>query len=94
MRSSHLSEQVKKNLLDMHYLKYTQYYTTCVILLTTYFIGIVIGFVTKQLDFRNTLQLSIVSAVSLVIVGVFVRLMLNFHVHIKRIPEEIKKLRI
>lgn len=41
-----LGDKIKKNLLDLQYNKYLQYYNTSTIILFTYVIGVVIGFIT------------------------------------------------
>ena len=59
-----LSGGVKKNLLDLQYAKYLQYYTTAVIILFTYGIGVAIAFITKQIDFYSIGQMLLVFLIS------------------------------
>lgn len=87
-----LPREIKKNLLDLQYNKYLQYFNTSVILLFTYFIGVGIAFVTKQVDYTNTKQLSVVAILSVAVVVSTTLFMLNFKEHMKSILEEIKKL--
>lgn len=89
-----LPDRVKKNLLDLQYNKYLQYYNTSIILLFTYFIGVGIAFITKQIDIsdpRQFLSLSVVSASVTVLIILF---MLNFKNHQQNILTEIKRLKI
>ena len=87
-----LSEGVKKNLLDLQYAKYLQYYTTAVIILFTYGIGVAIAFITKQIDFYSIGQMLLVFLISMAVVSVVVMLMLDFKGHLSNITAEIKKL--
>ena len=57
MRRKEIGESVKKNILDLQYNKYLQYYNTSVIVLFTYFIGIGVALITEQVDFREGKQL-------------------------------------
>jgi len=89
-----LNDKIKKNLLDLHYNKYLLYYTTTIIILFTYFIGVAIAFITKQIDYKNTPQVMLVSFISIIILSILTILMINFRSHLKNIPEEVKKLKI
>ena len=89
-----LNDKIKKNLLDLHYNKYLQYYTTIIIILFTYFIGVAIAFITKQIDYKNTPQVMLVSFISIIILSILTILILNFRSHLKNIPEELKKLKV
>jgi len=48
-----LSDNIKKNLLDIKHQRYLQYFNTSTIILFTYIVGIIIGFITKQIDHSN-----------------------------------------
>lgn len=89
-----LNDKIKKNLLDLNYNKYLQYYTTTIIILFTFFIGLTLAFITKQIDYNNISQMILTAFISAIILSVLVILMLNFRSHIKNIPEEVKKLKI
>lgn len=92
MLNNNYSNQIKKNLLDLKYNKNLQYYNTSIILLFTYFIGIAIAFITKQIDYTNLAQLFLTGIISIVFISTIVIFMLRFRAHLKIIPEEIKKL--
>ncbi|MBI3035699.1 hypothetical protein HYY71_05245 [Candidatus Woesearchaeota archaeon] len=94
MATKRISERIKKNLLDMEYHKYLQYYNTSVIILFTYFIAVVIAFVTKQIDYSNLRQLMFVGLLSIGFVGLIIFLMLKLKENLTRIPKEIKKLKL
>lgn len=89
-----LSEKVKKNLLDLQYNKYLQYYNTSVILLFTYFIGVAIAFITKQVSVNNVRQLFLVSITTVLVTSFILLLMLHFKNHQENILEEIRGLEL
>lgn len=89
-----LSEKVKKNLLDLQYNKYLQYYNTSIILLFTYFIGVAIAFITKQVSVNNVRQLFLVSITTVLVTSFIILLMLYFKNHQENIFEEIRRLEL
>ena len=89
-----LSEKVKKNLLDLSYNKYLQYYNTSIIIIFTYIIGVGIAFLTEAIDYRQRQQVLLVSIISLVFLLVLVLLLRNFKEHQESIKEEMRKLKI
>ena len=84
--------QIRKNLLDMHFSKNLQYLNTTIILLFTYLIGIVIGFITKQIDYLDSQQLYTVSITSIIVITVISNLILRFNGQLKKTAFEIKNL--
>ena len=82
----------RKNLLDLYYQKNIQYKTTTIIILFTYFIGILIAFLTRQLSITNKLDMMLIATWSIIVIGIGVLFLNEFNYHLKRIPEEIKKL--
>jgi len=89
-----LSYTTKKNILDLHFTKNLQYYTTSIIILFTYVIGVVIAFLTGQVSVQNINQLLLVGVISSVVISIITLLMLTFRSHLKEIPELIKSLEI
>ncbi len=87
-----LSPNVKKNLLDLHYNKYLQYYTTSIIIIFTYFIGIVIALWTKQIDWSKGQVLLGITLVSGLFLSVMTLKMSQFKDQMNTIIAEIKKL--
>jgi heme/copper-type cytochrome/quinol oxidase subunit 2 len=89
-----LNKHTKKNLLDLHYTKYLQYYTTTIIIVLTYFVGLVIAFLTNQIDYMSSTQMLLVAFTTIAFLIVVVLLILSFKEHMKEIVREIKKLNI
>lgn len=89
-----LSEGVNKNLLDLSYNKYLQYYNTTIVVIFTYLIGVGITFFTKAIDYRQMQQIIPVSVISLMFLSILVLLLRNFKLHQEKIKEEMKKLKI
>ena len=89
-----LSDKVKKNLLDLQYNKYLQYYNTSIIILFTYFIGAGIAFITKQIDISEPRQFLSLSVISISITVLIILSMLRFKSHQQNILDEIKNLKI
>ncbi len=89
-----MDDRIKKNLLDLEYNKHLQYLNTTVIILFTYFIGVVITLVTGQFNYNNKDQLFLGAFLSMGVMSTTVILMLRFRVHLKNITEEIKKLNL
>ncbi len=94
MPDKELPDRIKKNLLDLQYNKYMQYYTTTIILLFTYGIGVFIAFITKQVDYTNTRHVSLVGIISITVISLIIIPMLRFKEHINNIPKEVKKLKL
>ena len=89
-----LSDKVKKNLLDLQYNKYLQYYNTSIIILFTFFIGVGIAFITKQIDISEPRQFLSLSVISISITVLIILSMLRFKSHQQNILDEIKNLKI
>ena len=89
-----ISDKVKKNLLDLQYNKYLQYYNTSIIILFTYFIGVGIAFITKQIDIGEPRQFLSLSVMSISIAVLVILSMLRFKNHQQNILDEIKSLNI
>ncbi len=94
MSNVELSDKTKKNLLDLRYNKYLQYYNTSIIILFTYFIAIFIVLVTKQLDYKNIRYLSLVGIISAAVLSLIAIFLLRFKGHEENILNEIKNLKI
>jgi len=85
-------KEIKKNLLDLEYNKYLQYFNTSIILLFTYFIGISIAVFTKQLDYNNWNRLVSVLVLSSIFLCTSFGFMLHFKYALVEIESEIKRL--
>jgi len=89
-----LPDKVKKNLLDLNYNKYLQYFNTSIILFFTYIIAVLVGFITKQIDYTNPGQMIMVAIVSIMVITVLLLLMQRFRWHQNIILKEIRKLKL
>ena len=94
MKQKALSDKIKKNLLDLQYNKYLQYYNTSIIILFTYIIGVAIAFITKQINYKNMNEIGLVAIISIAVISMIVIFMLEMKDHIKNIPNEIKMLKL
>ena len=89
-----LNDRVKKNLLDLEYDKYLQYFNTSIIILFTYVIGISIAFITKQIDYHNSRQLVSVALISALFLSLIATIIFRLKENLTRIPKELKKLKL
>ena len=89
-----ISDQIKKNLLDLQYNKYVQYQTTSIIILFTYYIGLTIVFLTEEIQIEDISQIIFVGVVSIVITFFILLLIMHYKKHQKNIFSEIKNLRL
>ena len=89
-----LSENIKKNILDLEYNKLLQYYNTCIIILFTYFIGLIIAFFSKQINFFIFKQFISISTISIIFVLLMFIAIMKFRNSMRRVISQIKKLNI
>ena len=85
---------IKKNLLDLSYNKYLQYFTTRIILVFTYIIGLLIALFSGQVNYNNLNHLSLMGLFSLLFLIPLVLLAGSYKNHLNNITEEIKELRL
>ena len=83
---------IRKNLLDLHYQKNLQYYNITIVILFTYFVGLGIAAVTGEVKFGDFSDMAVVGILSIAVLGIGTVFLLRFRYHLKRIPEEIKRL--
>ena len=88
------SNTIKKNILDLQYNKYLQYFNTIIVLLFTYFIGLIIAFLTDQIDFSIPSNVYLLSSGSSLFFIILVLLLLRFKYKMNQIIEEVKQLKI
>lgn len=94
MNSKNLSDPIKKSLLQLAYSRYLQFFNTTIIIGFSFFIGIIIAFLTNQLDYQNVNHWILVGFISS-IVFFFVLIFGNkFYTHLETMKEEVKKLKI
>jgi len=89
-----ISDSVKKNVLDLQYNKYLQYYNTSIIILFTYVIGAGIALLTEQLNLTDHKQVLSLGLISTVIIAICILSMLYFKNHQQNILYAIKKLKL
>ena len=89
-----MEDQLKKNILDLHYNKYLQYKLTSIIVATTYSFAIAIAWITKQINLRDYIQMSVLTILSVVILTPCIYFIINSNKHINKIIDLIKKLKI
>nr|MBI4156417.1 hypothetical protein [Candidatus Woesearchaeota archaeon] len=89
-----LSDNIKKNLLDIKHQRYLQYFNTSIIISFTYIIGIIIGFITKQINYLNPSQIATTIIATIIVFAILVVSLIHFHKQLKVIVEEIKTLNL
>ena len=89
-----MNDKIKKNLLDLSYNKYLQYFNTTIIIIFTYIIGVGIAFLTNAVDYKEKEQISTVAFVSIIFISILSALLRNFKKHQENIKEEMRKLKI
>ena len=87
-----MKDKVKKNIFDLEYNRYLQYYNTAIIILFTYVIGIAIAFFARQIEFTNISQLFIIGLFSLFVSGIIIVFMIYCRNKMKNILEGIRSL--
>lgn len=83
---------IKKNVLDLRYNTYLQYFNTIVIIGCTYIIGIIIAVLTKQIDIHNTSQVLAVATISVFVLLTFSIILLYFKKKLQDIIKDINSL--
>ena len=87
-----LKDVIDKNLLDLEFSKYLQFYNTAIIVLFTYFIGLALALLTRQIDVRNIVQVIIVADISAFFSVLIVMLILSFKRKMRSVLSRIQKL--
>lgn len=80
----------KKNVLDLHFQKYLIIASTSTIIAFTYFVGIAIAILTKQIRLNDFVIISFVFIISAGTLGTCAILFYNALFHLKRIPKLVK----
>jgi len=89
-----MNDKIKKNLFDLDYNKYLQYFNTCIIIIFIYIIGLLIAIFIKQIDISKTNELLFLTFISLIFFLVILSVLLKLKYNLKNITEEIKKLNL
>jgi len=83
---------LRKNILDTEFQKYLIIASTSAIMGFTYFIGLTIATLSKQIDLNNPNQLILLMSISSITLSVVLYYSINSINKIKRITKAIKKL--
>lgn len=89
-----MKDILKKNILDLDYSKYLQYKLTSIIIASTYFFAVIIAWVTKQLNFGDVVQMSILFTLSIIVLAPCIYWFTYSNKQLNQIPESIKSLNL
>ena len=89
-----MNEQVKKNLLDLSYDTYLQRQISSVVIIFTYIMGILVAWITNQLQYAGIIKLSMLAIFSFLIFLVCIITYFKSQLHMKRIKAMIRDLEI
>lgn len=88
-----MDEQSKrKNILDLYFQKYLIIASTSIIIAFTYFVGVGIAILTKQININDPISMGVLIVISLGIFGTCAALFFNAKFHIKTIPKVVNDL--
>ncbi len=82
----------KKNVLDLQFQKYLTTASTSLIIAFTYFVGVGIAILTKQVNLNDFIIMGILFVISSAVLGICSALFLNAIFHIKNIPQVLKNI--
>lgn len=85
-------DELKKNILDLTYSKYLQYFTATIIAVFTYFIGLSITIFSKQIDLANISQSLAVAVVSVLFLWGAAFFLLRFKSRMNNVLSELRNL--
>ncbi len=89
-----ISDHIKKNLLDLEYNRYLQYYNTTLIVAFTYFVGLIIAVLTQNIKYGDFVLIFAIFLISIIILSLATIFIFNFKYKLENIVAEIKKLNI
>jgi len=81
---------LKKNLLDLNYNKCLQHYNTLVNMLFAYYFGLIIGIITKQIDYNDEKHLAFVLVFSIIIAYFILRNIYKVNLKLSNIINQIE----
>ena len=88
-----MEEELKrKNVLDLQFQKYLTIASTSIIIAFTYFIGVGITILTKQVNLSDFISVGVLIVISLGILGICSALFFNAVFHIRKIPKIVKEI--
>ncbi|HIH31907.1 TPA: hypothetical protein HA235_04315 [Candidatus Woesearchaeota archaeon] len=83
---------VKKNLLDLEFNSYLQYFNTTIIILATYIVGLSLAIITQKINYTPFINQAIISAVTAFFVGISVFALLHFKYKKQEAKNKIKRI--
>ena len=84
--------ELKKNLLDLSYQKYLQFFTTAIIILFTYVVGVIIALFSGQIDAGNGKQLFLVGISSIFFFYFVIIALMQYRRRLEEITGQIRSL--
>ena len=88
-----MNEDLKrKNILDLQFQKYLTIASTSIIIAFTYFVGVGIAILTKQVNLSDFISAGVLMVISLGILGICSSLFFNAVFHLRNIPKVVKEI--
>ena len=88
-----MNEDLKrKNILDLQFQKYLTIASTSIIIAFTYFVGVGIAILTKQVNLSDFISVGVLMVISLGILGICSSLFFNAVFHLRNIPKVVKEI--
>ncbi|MGV8150366.1 MAG: hypothetical protein ACP5NV_01430 [Candidatus Woesearchaeota archaeon] len=88
-----MNSSIKKNLLDLEFNTYLQYYTTTIIILATYIVGLIVAILTQKINYLITENQVIIFSVTIVFIGISVFALLHFKYKMKDATLKIRRIK-
>ena len=82
----------RKNILDLQFQKYLTIASTSIIIAFTYFVGVGIAILTKQVNLSDFISAGVLMVISLGILGICSSLFFNAVFHLRNIPKVVKEI--
>jgi len=82
----------RKNILDLQFQKYLTIASTSIIISFTYFVGVGIAILTKQVNLSDFISAGVLMVISLGILGICSSLFFNAVFHLRNIPKVVKEI--
>ena len=82
----------RKNVLDLQFQKYLTIASTSIIIAFTYFVGVGIAILTKQVNLSDFISAGVLMVISLGILGICSSLFFNAVFHLRNIPKVVKEI--
>ncbi|HLC85690.1 MAG TPA: hypothetical protein VJG30_00165 [Candidatus Nanoarchaeia archaeon] len=89
-----MDDYVKKNILDLNFQKHLIIASTSILISFTYFIGVVIAFMSRQIKLDNLLHIFLIVILSSIILCITIGFFFKSYNHIRKIPQVIKELKL